>query len=396
MSATTPGEALARAMAGLGGAPGRPGHVHVVGVPGDVSAMTARAAVLLASADVLLTDGHVDDPVCRVASAATIQHRPLGRPVDPGDYVVVRLVRDVPVTGVRGLVDELAMLDRAGIPFEIEPPVLPGAGVPTVMTAWQQRLPLHGLRVLVPRTRDQASGLSMHIRSLGGTPVEAPTIATMPGNTEHLAEAVADVADGAFVAVCLTSPNGVDAFADAIDAAQLDARILARVDRVACVGPGTAARLLERLHVAADLVPDVATTDALGEAFPPGRGHVLLPRADIATNVLVEALTAKGYDVVDVVAYRTVRPDALPPEVLVDLATGHLDLLAFASSSTVRNFVELVGEEPWSGRVVSIGPVTSSTARELGLVVAREADPHTLEGLVDALAAEGRALRRSG
>ena len=388
------GERLARSLAGLGGAPGVPGHVYVVGVPDDVSQVSVRAAVLLASADVLLTDLPADDPVCRLAVGATRQEAPVGRALDPGDYVVVRLVRQVPVEATPGLVDELAQLDRAGIPFEVEPPVSPRPGLPTVLTAWRDRLPLRGLQVLVPRTRAQASALSMHVRSLGGTPVEAPTIAIEPGDTDHLAEAVHDVADGAFVAICLTSPNGVDAFAAAVDAAGYDARVLSRVGTVACVGPGTAARLHDLLHVTADLVPDVATTEGLSGAFPDGSGHVLLPRADIATNMLADGLRERGYEPVEVAAYRTARPDRFPPGVMADLAAGRIDLLAFASSSTVRNFVAMVDEEPWSGRVVSIGPVTSSTAQELGLRVAREADPHTLPGLVDALAEEGRALRR--
>lgn len=393
MTTPAPGELLARSLAGLGGAPGRPGHVYVVGVPDDVSQMSARAAVLLASADVLVVDGPADDPVHRLAADATVQHALPGQPVHPGDDVVVRLVRRVPVDQVPELVDELATLDGAGVPFEVEPPVAPGRDVPSVLTVWRDRLPLRDLRVLVPRTRAQASGLSMHVRSLGGQPVEAPTIAIGPGDDDHLAEAVTDVAAGAFVAVCLTSPNGVDAFADAIDRAGLDARVLSRVDRVACVGPGTAARLHERLHVVADVVPDVATTTGLSDAFPPGQGDVLLPRADIATNQLADGLTAKGYRPVEVAAYRTTRPDGLPAPVLSDLAGGRIDLLAFASSSTVRNFVDLVGDHPWSGRVVSIGPVTSATARELGVPVAREADPHTLDGLVAALAEEARALR---
>lgn len=388
------GDRLARALAGLGGAPGRPGHVYVVGVPDDVSQASARAAVLLASADVLLTDGPADDPVCRLASGASLRQVPVGHAIDPGDYAVVRLVRHVPVDATPGLVDELARLDRAGIPFEVEPPVDARPGVPTVLTAWRDRLPLRGLRVLVPRTRAQASELSMHVRSLGGTPVEAPTIAIEPGDRDHLVAAVRDVAAGGFAAVCLTSPNGVEAFADAIDTAGLDARVLARVPRVACVGPGTAARLRERLHVAADLVPDVATTEGLAEAFPMGHGPVLLPRADIATNLLADGLAARGYDPVEVAAYRTTRPEGLPDGVMADLAAGRIDLLAFASSSTVRNFVAMVGEAAWSGRVVSIGPVTSSTARELAVPVAREADPHTLDGLVAALAAEGRSLPR--
>ena len=388
------GDHVARTVGGLGGAPGLPGHVYVVGVPDDVTQATARATVLLASADVVLTDGPIDDPVCRLAAGATVERARVGRAIDPGDYVVVRLVRHVPVDATPGLVDELAVLDRAGIPFEVEPPVAPRPGLPTVLTAWRDRLALRGLRVLVPRTRAQASALSMHVRSLGGAPVEAPTIAIAPGDRDHLADAVQDLAEGAFTAVCLTSPNGVDALAEAIEAQGRDARVLAQVRTVACVGPGTAARLAERLHVAADLVPSVATTAGLSEAFPQGTGHVLLPRADIATNMLAEGLVARGYTPVEVAAYRTTRPERFPDGVMAELADGRIDLLAFASSSTVRNFVAMVGEAPWSGRVVSIGPVTSQTARELGVPVAREADPHTLEGLVAALAEEGRTLRR--
>ncbi len=394
MSEAVEGDQLARDLAGLGGAPGEPGRVYVVGVPDDVGAVSVRAAVLLASADVLLTDLPADDPVCRLAGGATHQPAPVGRALDPGDYVVVRLVRHQPVEATPGLVDELAQLDRAGIPFEVEPPVTPRPGLPTVLTAWRDRLPLRGLTVLVPRTRAQASGLSMHVRSLGGTPVEAPTIAIEPGDTDHLADAVDDVADGRFTAVCLTSPNGVDAFAAAIDAAGYDARVLARVPTVACVGPGTAARLHDLLHVTADLVPEVSTTEGLADAFPDGSGHVLLPRADIATAMLADGLRERGYQPVEVAAYRTARPPRFPDGVMADLAAGRIDLLAFASSSTVRNFVAMVGEEEWSGRVVSIGPVTSATARELDVPVAREADPHTLPGLVEALAAEGRALGR--
>jgi uroporphyrinogen-III synthase len=161
--------------------------------------------------------------------------------------------------------------------------------------------------------------------------------------------------------------------------------VLAAVPVLACVGSGTAARLWERLRIRPDLVPGRATTRALGEAVPAGTGGALLPRADIASPVLPELLAAKGYDCVEVVAYRTGRPSALEQAVLDDLAAGRLDLLAFASSSTVRNFVGLVADRPWRGRVVSIGPVTSATCRELGVEVAIEADPHDLDGLVAAL-----------
>jgi uroporphyrinogen-III synthase len=386
------GAQMAEALAGMGGAPGVPGRTYVVAVPVDVMAMTARAAVLLSSADCILTDGPTDEPLFRMAGDVPVLQRRIGDPVKPGRGVVVRVVRQQPIHDVPGLVDELARLDRAGVAFEVEP-VPTGPRVPTVVTAWTGRLALRGMRVLVPRTREQASGLSMHIRSLGGEPVEAPTIQVEPGDTDRLVRAVEQLAGGEFAAVCLTSPNGVAAFAEALDAAGLDARALAMVTTVACVGPGTAQALWDRLGVGADLVPEQATTAALAEAFPSGRGRVLLPRADIASAELPHGLVTKGYDPVEVVAYRTVRPAGLDEAVMDDLAAGRIQLLAFASSSTVRNFVELVGDEPWRGHVVSIGPVTTRTAVDLGLTVAAEADPHTIDGLVAALAEVARRLR---
>lgn len=250
---------------------------------------------------------------------------------------------------------------------------------------WRERLPLHGVRVLVTRARAQAPALAAAVRTLGGEPVLAPTIELRPGDRSTLADALDGLRDGAFAGVAFTSPNGVDAVADVLGDSGLDARVLATTGTVAAVGPGTAARLWERLRVRADLVPSTSTTAALAEAFPPGSGRVLLPRADLATPTLPEALAARGYEPVRVTAYVTARPAAFPTGVADQLAAGEIDLLAFASSSTVRNFHALVAGRAWSGRVVSIGPVTSRTCRELGLDVFAEADPHDLDGLVQAL-----------
>lgn len=260
---------------------------------------------------------------------------------------------------------------------------------------WREDLPLHGRRVLVPRTREQASVLSARIRTLGGQPVEAPTIAIEPGDTELLAAALRELSDGAFHSIVFTSPNGVRAVARSLDAAGLDARVFAGVDLVAAVGPGTARDLWDELRLRPDLVPPTSTTEALAEAFPPGSGQVLLPRADIATAVLEDALRAKGYEPARVDAYRTTRPDDLPTGIAEQLADGDIDLLAFPASSTVRNFVAIMGDRPWRGAVVSIGPVTSETCRELGLDVAAEADPHDLDGLVAALVAVASVTSRT-
>jgi uroporphyrinogen-III synthase len=245
--------------------------------------------------------------------------------------------------------------------------------------------PLAGRRVLVARSAGEAPALSARVRELGGEPVEAPVLRIEEGDTGALRAAIHDLAAGAFTAVCLTSPNGVDAVADAIEDDGLDARVFAGVPTVACVGAGTAARLWERLRVRPDLVPEHATTESLGAAVPPGTGRVLLPRADIASEILHRMLADKGYEPVEVVAYRTVAADELPAAVVDDLAAGRIDLLPFASASTVHNFVALLAGRPWQGRVVSIGPVTSRACRELDVPVAVEAAPHDLDGLVAAL-----------
>ncbi len=244
--------------------------------------------------------------------------------------------------------------------------------------------PLAGVRVLVGRAAGQADELIDRIRELGGAPVHAPLLEFAPGDAAALARAVDDLEAGTFVAMCLTSPNGVDALVDAIGGRDLAVRLLGAV-RIACVGPGTARALEARTGLTPWLVPDRATTESLAGAFPRGSGRVLLPRADLANPVLSEVLTKRGYEPVDVVAYRTSCPQRLPDEVRDALVAGEIDLLAFASSSTARNFVHLVGDLPWQGRVVSIGPVTTATCRRLGIDVAEEAATHDLDGLVIAL-----------
>ena len=256
--------------------------------------------------------------------------------------------------------------------------------------AWTaRRRPLHGLRVLVPRTRQQASDLSLRLRALGAEPVEAPTIAIEPTRTpEGLRGRIADVVAGAFDWLGLTSVNGVAAVWEHLGAMGHDARALAPV-RLAAVGSGTAAALREH-GLTPDLVPDRYTTRGLADALiatgAPAR--ILLARADLATPALADLLRAASWDVVDVEAYRTVKVPALAPDVADQLRHGGLDIVAFASSSTVRNLVDLLGGRLHDDiRVVSIGPVTSDTCRELGLRVDVEASPHDLDGLVDAVVA---------
>jgi len=252
--------------------------------------------------------------------------------------------------------------------------------------AWLERRPLHGRRVVVTRARAQASGLAATLRELGAEVVELPAIRIEARlETAEVAAAVERI--GEYALVCLTSPNGVRLLFEALGAAGRDARALAGAT-VAAIGPGTARALAER-GIVADVVPERFVAEALVEALEgveiEGR-RVLVARAAEAREVLPEALRERGAEVDVVALYETVRER--PDEAAV-AAAQTADYVTFTSSSTVTNLTEALGDRfPAAARVVSIGPVTSETARAAGLRVDVEAERHDVGGLLQALLAD--------
>jgi uroporphyrinogen III methyltransferase/synthase len=245
---------------------------------------------------------------------------------------------------------------------------------------WFERRPLFGRSVVVTRAREQASGLRARLEALGAEVVELPSIAIEP-------VAFTVPALDASTWLVFTSANGVDAFFEhGLASAGLDARALAGT-RIAVIGPGTE-RALARRGVRADLVPARFVAESLLEAFPdPSHtgARVVIARAEQARDVLPEGLTARGYEVTVVSVYRTVQAEP-DPDLLARVRTGAVDAITFTSSSTVTNLCDLLGGVPDpQPLVVSIGPVTSDTARTRGLRVDGEADPHTVEALVETL-----------
>ena len=261
--------------------------------------------------------------------------------------------------------------------------------------------PLFGQRILVTRTRQQASDLSGRLTELGAEVLQAPTIQIVePSDAQRnrFDEAIKDLGD--FRAVVFTSSNAVDAFADKLDEYGMDSRALAGL-HLSCIGASTAEALEAVLNVKADFVPKrsvseqfveelLKTSDLAGE-------RVLLPRADIARPVLPEKLKEAGCEVVEVVAYETKIVDSLPDGVLQALREGTLDWVTFTSSSTARNLVELLGDEAAllsNCKLASIGPKTSATMRELGLDIAVQATQHDIEGLVAAVSSSNAETPR--
>jgi uroporphyrinogen III methyltransferase/synthase len=260
---------------------------------------------------------------------------------------------------------------------------------------WLERRPLLGRSVVVTRARAQASELSGRLRALGAAVIELPAIRIAPLPDGPEMEAAAGRL-GDYGLLVLTSVNGVDALFDRLAARGLDARSLPAGATVVAIGPATAERLAAR-GVRADVVPEryvaEGVLDALAERSIAGI-RALVARARGSRPDLVDGLRERGAQVDEVPLYESVAEPADPAD--VEAALG-ADYLTFTASSTVRSFVALLDEAQRARlaeggpRVVSIGPVTSATAREEGLRVDAEAVEHTIPGLVEALLADARA-----
>lgn len=255
--------------------------------------------------------------------------------------------------------------------------------------AWFESLPLFGRRIVVTRARNQASELVRQLHDLGADIFEFPTIEVEPAKVD---EPFGDIGD--YDWIILTSVNGVEMLFERLEEAGKDARDLAGV-KLCVVGSATADAVRKRFLIV-DLMPEKYVAEelmaALLEREPILEGkRFLLPRADIARSFLPEELRKRGAAVKELVAYRTVTPRS-SDERADSLIAYRPDLVTFTSSSTARNFYDMLGP----GRVeqikqtavfASIGPITAKTADDLGMHVRIQPDTHDIPHFVDAIVA---------
>ncbi len=253
---------------------------------------------------------------------------------------------------------------------------------------WFEKRPLFGKRIIVTRARHQASALSQVIEDLGGEAWEFPAIEIAPPTQpERLTKVIQELIR--FQWLVFTSVNGVEAFFKELGRQGRDIRDLRGMELVA-IGPVTRAAL-ENKNLRVAYVPKEYRAEKIIEGLAsrilPGQG-VLIARAEEARDILPESLKALGADVWDVPAYKTVLGGADREELKRLLGEKAVDAVTFTSSSTVRNFMQLLDGDTAlldKVKVFSIGPITSATARELGLKVYMEAAQYTINGLVEAL-----------
>lgn len=237
------------------------------------------------------------------------------------------------------------------------PAVLVIGRVAAMDLRWFEDRPLLGRRIVVT-----GGTLGPRLRELGAEVLEAPAIELV-----DLPFSVPDLS--AYDWVLFTSRTAVERFVPRLR----DARDLGSA-RVAAIGPATA-DALRSWRLEPDVVADEALAEGLLDALPTSPCRALLPRAEVAREVLPEGLRARGWSVDVLPVYRTER---LAP------SAGEADAITFLSSSAVDAWVDANGTRV-PPVVVCIGPATAATARDRGLAVTVEATEHTVDGVVDGL-----------
>ncbi|MEE8318863.1 MAG: uroporphyrinogen-III C-methyltransferase [Dehalococcoidales bacterium] len=254
--------------------------------------------------------------------------------------------------------------------------------------AWFDNRPLFNKRVLVTRSRHQASALSKLLSERGAQPIELPAIDVQPINDNTELDRAIDAMDS-YQWVLFTSVNGVEAFFERLNNLKFDSRALGG-KIVGAIGSATASAL-ETKGIIPDFVPDTFTSEGIiaglksrninGQRF-------LLPRADIADKELTSGLAKLGAEVKEVAVYRTVPATESIAEARQRLLAGEIDVITFTSSSTVTNLLAALPEglpKINNYKVACIGPKTAATAAGAGLKTDIIAGEQTIPGLVAAI-----------
>ncbi|MBM7557106.1 uroporphyrinogen-III C-methyltransferase [Halanaerobacter jeridensis] len=253
---------------------------------------------------------------------------------------------------------------------------------------WFEKKPLFSKEIVVTRPTKQAAGFCQQLSRAGAKVIEAPAIKiTPPEDYKPLDESLKKLNE--YDWIIFTSVNGVKYMMERLFSLGHDVRALAGAN-LAAIGSKTAAELksyslkvdyIPEDYVSEAILADFSDQDLTGQKF-------LLPRANIARPTLEEGLEDLGADVDNITAYKTIQ-GAGNKNLVSRLAEDKIDVVTFTSSSTVRNFIEMLGadyHQLLSGvKLACIGPITADTVRDFGLEVEIIADEYTVEGLTTAL-----------
>ena len=280
---------------------------------------------------------------------------------------------------------------EAGVKEEIKPPTLIVVG--TVVNLREklnffEEKPLFGKNILVTRSRTQSSTLVEKISDLGGNPIEIPTIKIEKiENNLELEEEINNLKDYSYI--IFSSKNAVDIFFDKLNKMGYDSRALYNI-KICAVGAETARHIKTR-GINPDIVPKKYIAEELYEELKDiveENDKILIPRAKNARDFLVKNLSEKCF-VKEVLTYESVIDYSKKDELLDIMENENVDYITFASSSTVKNFMTLIGEgninKLKSIKIISIGDITSKTIEEYGLKVYKQSETATIASMIDAI-----------
>jgi uroporphyrinogen III methyltransferase/synthase len=256
--------------------------------------------------------------------------------------------------------------------------------------SWIEKKPLWGKRIVVTRSRKQASILADRIVELGGDAIEFPTIEiSKEPDLSELHNCFSRIEDYSWI--IFTSVNAVDIFFEEMRIKGLDIRDLKGIN-ICAIGPATRERLESR-GLQVNIVPKEYKAEGiieeLGDNIRVGQ-MVLLPRARGARGILPQSIRQMGVQVDEVFLYQAVASVCISNDTRNRIINGQVDLITFTSSSTVTNFVNIIGDVNTKNiadrvKIACIGPISAETARQHGFTVDIMASQYTIEGLVEAI-----------
>jgi uroporphyrinogen III methyltransferase/synthase len=258
-----------------------------------------------------------------------------------------------------------------------------------------ETLALTGKCILITRAKEQAEELSILLENYGARVIAFSTIEIgPPGEWQPLDKTIEKL--DTYDWVIFTSVNGVKYFAQRLKEKRVNRTALAG-NKICAIGPRTQ-RELEKMGLTVHFRPSEYRAEGIVEGLK-AKGiqgkRILLARAREARRILPEALSEAGALVDEVEAYQTVKPTQGKASLAAILKKG-IDMVVFTSSSTVRNFMELLPDKTALNgvKVAVIGPVTKATARDYGLEPTIMPVEYTIPSLVEAIVEHFRQLPR--
>ena len=301
----------------------------------------------------------------------------------------VALVRDGTTSAQQTITGPVKSIAALATKAKVETPVMIVIGdVVSLRDSinWFETRPLFAKRILVTRTLEQAGSFLKVLSDRGATPVSFPTIKiTPPDSFKDLDRAIKRLES--YDWIIFTSVNGVKHFFSRLKKLGLDVRELKGV-MICAIGPMTARAVLEE-NITVDLTPKEfiaeAVISALSKEGIKGK-KFLLPRATEAREVIPKEIKKHGGKIKVAYAYKTVAPRKRAREIKEEFLAGRIDVVTFTSSSTVTNFVNIIGKrnltEMLKGvKIACIGPVTADTAKGFGIEVDIMPKTYTIDGL---------------